>query len=55
MLVELVLTGPDDNVDFEVRSCPKKLLSGVLGFDTGLSQQGRRNGGHDGGTTSLAL
>jgi len=41
MLVELVLGRRNEDGDFEVRSC----LSGVLGFDTNLSQQKRRNGG----------
>jgi len=40
MLAELMRRGPDDDGDFEA-----KRFSGVLGFDTDLSQQERRNGG----------
>jgi len=41
MLVELVLRGPDDDGDFEVRSSPQSAFL-VSGFETDLSQQGCR-------------
>jgi len=55
MLVELVLRGPDDDGDFEVRSCPQSAF--LVFWDLILIYLGRDAGTwvHDGSTAYFSL